>query len=91
MHREEDRYLLEALQFEGVLRACLRRYARNASDVEELLQESASTIGSMDRPLARVGFLAGAELRAGVRNVFNTEPPFDAGATGEYFYSSFGD
>ncbi len=42
-------------------------------------------------PLARVGFLAGAELRAGVRNVFNTEPPFDAGATGEYFYSSFGD
>ncbi len=40
MHREEDRYLLEALQFEGVLRACLRRYARNASDVEELLQET---------------------------------------------------
>jgi RNA polymerase sigma factor (sigma-70 family) len=40
MHREEDRYLLVALEFEGILRACLRRYARSAADVEELLQET---------------------------------------------------
>jgi RNA polymerase sigma-70 factor (ECF subfamily) len=33
--------LLEAaLEFEGVLRACLRRYVNNAADVEELLQET---------------------------------------------------
>jgi RNA polymerase sigma factor (sigma-70 family) len=37
---KEERYLVEALQFEGVLRACLYRYARNNSDVEELLQET---------------------------------------------------
>jgi RNA polymerase sigma-70 factor (ECF subfamily) len=37
--KNEERYLLEALEFEGVLRACLYRYTRNHSDVEELLQE----------------------------------------------------
>ncbi len=36
----EDRFLLHALEFESVLRACLYRYSRNASDVEELLQET---------------------------------------------------
>lgn len=35
-----DRYLVAALEFEGVLRACLFRYARNAADVDELLQET---------------------------------------------------
>lgn len=41
MHSTRDRRLLEAaLEFEGVLRACLRRYVRNAADVEELLQET---------------------------------------------------
>jgi RNA polymerase sigma-70 factor (ECF subfamily) len=35
-----DRYLIAALEFEGVLRACLYRYARNAADVDELLQET---------------------------------------------------
>jgi RNA polymerase sigma factor (sigma-70 family) len=35
-----DRYLLEALQSEGVLRAYLFRYVRNPADVDELLQET---------------------------------------------------
>src|SRR5688572_28540063 len=38
--RMEDRYLVASLEFEGVLRACLHRYARNAADVDELLQET---------------------------------------------------
>jgi RNA polymerase sigma-70 factor (ECF subfamily) len=38
--RTEDRYLIASLEFEGVLRACLHRYARNAADVDELLQET---------------------------------------------------
>jgi len=38
--KSEERYLLQALEFEGVLRACLYRYTRNNSDVEELLQET---------------------------------------------------
>lgn len=36
----EDRYLLHALEFESVLRACLWRYTHNSSDVDELLQET---------------------------------------------------
>lgn len=40
MNRVEDRYLVASLEFEGVLRACLHRYARNAADVDELLQET---------------------------------------------------
>jgi RNA polymerase sigma factor (sigma-70 family) len=35
-----DRYLLEALKSEGVLRACLFRFVRNPADVDELLQET---------------------------------------------------
>ena len=38
--KAEERYLVQALEFESVLRACLYRYARNTSDVEELLQET---------------------------------------------------
>ena len=38
--RGDDRYLVASLEFEGVLRACLHRYARNAADVDELLQET---------------------------------------------------
>jgi RNA polymerase sigma-70 factor (ECF subfamily) len=38
--KNEERYLLQALQFEGVLRACLYRYTHNNSDVEELLQDT---------------------------------------------------
>ena len=40
MNRAEDRYLVASLEFEGVLRACLHRYTRNAADVDELLQET---------------------------------------------------
>ena len=40
MNRAEDRYLVASLEFEGVLRACLHRYARNIADVDELLQET---------------------------------------------------
>ena len=35
-----DRYVLEALESEGLLRAFLFRYARNGADVDELLQET---------------------------------------------------
>jgi RNA polymerase sigma factor (sigma-70 family) len=35
-----DRYLLEALESEGLLRAYLFRYVRNPADVDELLQET---------------------------------------------------
>jgi RNA polymerase sigma-70 factor (ECF subfamily) len=40
MSRVEDRYLVASLPFEGVLRACLHRYASNFADVDELLQET---------------------------------------------------
>jgi RNA polymerase sigma factor (sigma-70 family) len=40
MASPNDRYLVEALKSEGVLRACLFRYVRNAADVDELLQET---------------------------------------------------
>ena len=54
--RNEERYLLQALDFEGVLRACLYRYTRNNSDVEELLQETYArllTAGSGKEPEVR--------------------------------------
>lgn len=35
-----DRYLLEALESEGILRAYLFRFVRNPADVDELLQET---------------------------------------------------
>jgi len=56
VQRAEDRYLLHALEFEGVLRACLYRYARNTADVEELLQETYArllTAGSTGEPEIR--------------------------------------
>ena len=40
MAKVEDRFLLHALEFESVLRACLWRYTHNNSDVDELLQET---------------------------------------------------
>ncbi len=40
MENSDDRYLLEALEFESVLRACIRRYVKTAADVDELLQET---------------------------------------------------
>lgn len=40
MAKIEDRFLLHALEFESVLRACLWRYTHNNSDVDELLQET---------------------------------------------------
>jgi RNA polymerase sigma factor (sigma-70 family) len=54
--KNEERYLLQALEFEGLLRACLYRYTRNSSDVEELLQETYArllTAGSRDEPEVR--------------------------------------
>lgn len=54
--KNEERYLLQALEFEGVLRACLYRYTRNNSDVEELLQETYArllTAGCRDEPEVR--------------------------------------
>jgi RNA polymerase sigma factor (sigma-70 family) len=54
--KAEERYLLQALEFEGVLRACLYRYARNNSDVEELLQETYArllTAGASNEPEVR--------------------------------------
>ncbi len=52
MKRVEDRYLVASLEFEGVLRACLHRYARNSADVDELLQDTYThllTAGAADR------------------------------------------
>jgi RNA polymerase sigma-70 factor (ECF subfamily) len=51
--KNDERYLLQALEFEGVLRACLYRYTRNNSDVDELLQEVYArllTAGATDEP-----------------------------------------
>ena len=56
MTKNEERYLVQALEFESVLRACLYRYTRNASDVEELLQETYArllTAGSSNEPEVR--------------------------------------
>ena len=56
MIKNEERYLVQALEFESVLRACLYRYARNSSDVEELLQETYArllTAGSSNEPEVR--------------------------------------
>jgi RNA polymerase sigma factor (sigma-70 family) len=56
LFRNDERYLLQALEFEGVLRACLYRYARNDSDVDELLQEVYArllTAGATDDPEVR--------------------------------------
>ena len=56
MAKDEERYLVQALEFESVLRACLYRYTRNSSDVEELLQETYArllTAGASDEPEVR--------------------------------------
>ncbi|HEY8508636.1 MAG TPA: RNA polymerase sigma factor [Steroidobacteraceae bacterium] len=56
MAKIEDRYLLHALEFESVLRACLYRYTRNTSDVEELLQETYARLllaGASEQPEVR--------------------------------------
>ena len=56
MTKNEERYLVQALEFESVLRACLYRYTRNASDVEELLQETYArllTAGASTEPEVR--------------------------------------
>ena len=56
MSKNEERYLLQALEFESVLRACLYRYTRNQSDVEELLQETYArliTAAASDDPEVR--------------------------------------
>ena len=39
LSKNDERYLLQALDIESVLRQCLYRYTRNNSDVDELLQE----------------------------------------------------
>jgi RNA polymerase sigma factor (sigma-70 family) len=54
--KDEERYLVQALEFESVLRACLYRYARNTSDVEELLQETYARLlaaGAANEPEVR--------------------------------------
>ncbi len=56
MAKDEERYLVQALEFEGVLRALLYRYARNSSDVEELLQETYARLlaaGASNEPEVR--------------------------------------
>lgn len=52
-----DRYLLEALESEGVLRAYLFRYVRNPADVDELLQETYARLLVTHRP-------GGGEIRS---------------------------
>lgn len=48
-----DRYLLEALESEGLLRAYLLRFTRNPADVDELLQETYARLLAV-RPAERV-------------------------------------
>lgn len=43
-----DSYIFETLRLEGVLRACLCRYARNPADAEELLQETYARLLAVD-------------------------------------------
>jgi RNA polymerase sigma factor (sigma-70 family) len=40
LEQTRERYFLEALEYEGILYAFLRRCARNSAEVEELLQEA---------------------------------------------------
>jgi RNA polymerase sigma factor (sigma-70 family) len=54
--RNEERYLLQALEFEGMLRAHLSRLTQNNSDVDELLQEVYArllTAGGTNQPEVR--------------------------------------
>jgi RNA polymerase sigma factor (sigma-70 family) len=56
LSKNDERYLLQALEIEGVLRACLYRYTRNNSDVDELLQEVYARLlvsGSTEEPEVR--------------------------------------
>jgi len=56
LSKNDERYLLQALDIESVLRQCLYRYTRNNSDVDELLQEVYARIlvaGSSDEPEVR--------------------------------------
>jgi RNA polymerase sigma-70 factor (ECF subfamily) len=56
LSKNDERYLLQALDIESVLRACLYRYTRNNSDVDELLQEVYARIlvaGSSNEPEVR--------------------------------------
>ncbi|MFL6604466.1 MAG: RNA polymerase sigma factor [Steroidobacteraceae bacterium] len=56
MAKNDERYLIQALDIESVLRACLYRYTRNNSDVDELLQEVYARVllaGSADEPEIR--------------------------------------
>ena len=53
-----DRYLVASLEFEGVLRACLHRYARNTADVDELLQDTYAHL-----------LAAGAQPREEIRSI----------------------
>ena len=56
LSKNDERYLLQALEIEGVLRACLYRYTRNNSDVDELLQDVYARLlvaGASDQPEVR--------------------------------------
>ncbi len=56
MSKNDERYLLQALDIENVLRACLYRYTRNNSDVDELLQEVYARLlvaGAVEEPEVR--------------------------------------
>jgi RNA polymerase sigma factor (sigma-70 family) len=53
MANNEERYLLQALRFEGDLRASLHRYTHDSSDIENLLQETYARLlvaGAADEP-----------------------------------------
>lgn len=51
----DSRYLVEVLECEGLLRACLFRYTRNVADVDELLQETyARLLSAQDKSSTEV-------------------------------------
>jgi len=56
LSKNDERYLLQALDIESVLRACLYRYTRSNPDVDELLQEVYARVlvaGSSNDPEVR--------------------------------------
>src|ERR1700722_6415451 len=69
MPRRDEAVLLEALNSEGILRACLYRYVRNPADVDELLQETyARLLTAAAAPGAEVRSVRGLALTI-ARNV----------------------
>ncbi|HEY3784276.1 MAG TPA: RNA polymerase sigma factor [Steroidobacteraceae bacterium] len=95
MSKDEERYLLQALEFEGALRAFLHRYTSEEPDVEDLLQETYARLlaaASADAPEVRsirtfsLGIARGVAdewLRQRQREPVGVDPQLEAVELGE--------